>query len=70
MSLGRPRPVTSTGAPLSLTASAAASIPTLVGATMIWIVGQPIAEVMRAATALLADLNTGNRVVLGAVRGV
>lgn len=41
----------------------------IVGATMLWIVGQPIAELMRGATAVLADLNAGNRVVLGLILG-
>src|SRR5690606_2389254 len=38
-------------------------------ATMLWLVGQPIAQLMTTATSVLADLNTGNRVVLGLILG-
>src|SRR5690606_22339224 len=41
----------------------------IVGATMLWVVGQPIAQLMTTATSVLADLNTGNRVVLGLILG-
>lgn len=41
----------------------------IVGATMLWVVGPPIAELMVRATAMLADLNAGNRFALGLVLG-
>ncbi|MEO8481507.1 MAG: fructose-specific PTS transporter subunit EIIC [Acidobacteriota bacterium] len=41
----------------------------LVGVTMIGILGEPMAALMQAATAMLAHLNAGNRVVLGVILG-
>lgn len=41
----------------------------IVGVAMLWIIGRPIAEIMHGATALLANLNAGNRVVLGLILG-
>lgn len=42
---------------------------TVVGVSMLWILGPPIAAVMAGATAVLADLNAGNRAVLGLILG-
>lgn len=41
----------------------------IVGVTMIWVLGEPIAALMHAATSMLAGLNAGNRVVLGLILG-
>jgi fructose-specific phosphotransferase system IIC component/fructose-specific phosphotransferase system IIB component len=41
----------------------------IVGAAMRWVVGAPIASLMNAAMNLLANLNAGNRAVLGLILG-
>ena len=41
----------------------------LVGGSMLWVLGQPIAVLMANATSLLTNLNAGNRIVLGLILG-